>query len=69
MEKTLGKLIGSYMTENIPLMTKIAIRLGLAQHRLARYYVSNALRPPRMTKVSSVSALTSSPPTSMSSSA
>ncbi len=39
MEKTLGKLIGSYMTENIPLMTKIAIRLGLAQHRLARYYV------------------------------
>ena len=36
MEKTLGKLIGSYMTENIPLMTSIAIRLGLAQHRLAR---------------------------------
>ncbi len=40
MENSLGKLLGSYMTENIPLLTSIAIRLGLAQHRLARYYVS-----------------------------
>ena len=41
MTNQLGKYLGSFKSEAIPLLAGIAIRLGWLKHRYARYYVSD----------------------------
>lgn len=40
MKTELGKQLGTYQADSIPLLAGLAIRLGWLKHRYARYYVS-----------------------------